>query len=62
MQLVADRVESGERDTKTELAPGKPAASFLTQGSRHEHRENKILAKVTELSDEKVNQLDLWGG
>ena len=35
---------------------------FLKKSPQHECRENEILAYMTELSDEEVNQLDFSGG
>jgi len=51
MQLVADGIERGERETESELARRKLIVSFLTERAQYENRENKILAEVTELAD-----------
>lgn len=59
MELVADRVESGERETENEVAQRKFVVNLLTERPHYEYRENKILAEVTEFSDQNVNLLRL---
>lgn len=59
MQLVADGIERGERETESELAGRKLIVSFLTERAQYKNRENKILAEVTELADQNVNRFDV---
>ena len=62
MQLITDRIESGERETESEVARRDVVVSFLTERPHYEYRENEILNKVTEFSEQNVNQLDVGSG
>ena len=57
MQLIANRIESGKRETESEVARCKLIMSLLAKRPHYQYREHEILDKVTDFAEQNVNQV-----